>query len=70
MQITIEYNDRYEVTQILRKISGDLKKMQTNHKREQFGQAVYEWGISNTNLEEGRIEVINGQQCMVFKSKM
>jgi hypothetical protein len=70
INISIEYGDINEAIQALRKVSKQIHTGQLRYDRRMQNTALVEWSISNAEPMEYREEIINGQWCQVFQSKM
>lgn len=71
LYITMEYTDQAEAIKILKSIQNDLKSKTRNHNRMLHNGVLFEWGVSKPySFEAYRVDVINGQRCIVIPSKM
>jgi len=70
LNISIEYDDRKQVIEAVRKVMNSFKLSTTNFSRETKNGCVTQWSISSDETVDYRVETINGVQCIVIPSKM
>ena len=68
LNISIEYSSRNDLITCIQKILKDMKS--SNFDRRKEHNCIYEWGVSWTSFRDYRVEIINGERCMVLPSKM
>ena len=68
LNISIEYTSRTDLITCVQKILKDMKY--SNFDRRNEHNCIYEWGVSWTKFRDYRVEIINGERCMILSSKM
>lgn len=68
--LEIEFNSFNELEFVLNKVSGMAKNNQ-KHERQSIAGSIYEYTFEVLQEEtDFKEEIINGQRCLVIKSKM
>jgi len=70
LSINIEYGDMNEVLEALEKIKRSIRYGKLKYNRQKENTAIYEWAIDRVESEDYTEQVIQGQLCQVFKSRM
>jgi len=70
LSINIEYGDMNEVLEALEKIKRSIRSGKLKYNRQKENTAIYEWAIDRVESEDYTEQVIQGQLCQVFKSRM
>lgn len=68
--LEIEFNSFNELEFVLNKVFGMAKQHQ-RHERQSIAGSIYEYSFEVLESESDfREEIINGQRCLIIKSKM
>jgi hypothetical protein len=68
--LEIEFNSFNELEFVLNKVLG-MSKQHQRHERQSIAGSIYEYSFEVLESESDfREEIINGQRCLVIKSKM
>ena len=68
--LEIEFNSFNELEFVLNKVFG-MAQNQQRHERQSIAGSIYEYSFEVLESESDfREEIINGQRCLVIKSKM
>lgn len=70
LTLSIEYGSKDDVIKALQKMIYLIRQGQTRYERELISNAIMEFAIVNVDPIEYKEEIINGQFCHVFPSKM
>lgn len=68
--LTIEYTDREEVTEAMKKIARKILAGKVKYDRDKENTAIYEWAIDSAEPVPYEEKIINGQWCRVYQSKL
>ena len=68
LNINIEYTSKSEMLLCIQAILQDMQNR--NFDRRKKNNCLYEWGVSWTKFRDYRVEVINGERCMILPSKI
>tara|TARA_R110002126_G_scaffold93089_2_gene220716 strand:+ start:1430 stop:1639 length:210 start_codon:yes stop_codon:yes gene_type:complete len=66
----MEYGDTKEGIKCIENVVKELKKCRTNYGREMINGCMIQWGIYLTNFPDYRIEIKDGETCMIIPSKI
>ena len=70
LNVSLEYGDQLEMIMALDKMKADILKNGLKYQRVMYSTSIIEWSITNVNEMDYTEEVINGQLCQVYQSKM
>jgi len=69
LNVSLEYSDIKEVEMALKKIHRDIQSGK-KYERVMYSSSIVEWSCKSANLMDYTEEVINGQLCQVYQSKI
>ena len=70
LNVSLEYGDQLEMIMAIDKMKADILKNGLKYQRVMYSTSIIEWSINKAAEMDYTEEVINGQMCQVYQSKM